>query len=117
MALESRQLSILLHGNLKRLIKATTDLTAPQRVLRLLASWASAHALIDTSTFAIISVSHVLCEEFEYTRGGLLGASIASLSGPGTASSSLRNLVRRVSFIRKCLGASAVFVRLAALSH
>jgi hypothetical protein len=31
--MESRQLSVLLHGNPKRLIKATTDLTAPHPTL------------------------------------------------------------------------------------
>lgn len=94
--LEGRQLTVLLHGNPKRLIKATTDMTAPQRILRLLMAWASAHALIDTSTAkaTIVSVSHVLCEEFGHARGGLLGASIASLSGPATSAASLRQLVR-----------------------
>jgi hypothetical protein len=100
--IEARQLSLLVHGLSRRLVKPGADAAAAQRVQQHMATWAKCHCLVDPGTrnrtssrSCITSVSHALCEEMGYSSTDLLGRDFLALTGPGTKGKLIALLVRR----------------------
>ena len=110
--IETRQLSLLLHGLAKRLLKANGDSSGPSKVLKLLTSWAKAHCIVDPTRdkACITGVSNALCDELGYSSKDLLGGDLGALMGPGTRPKIATALVRRTLHQRMCTTACSVVV-------